>query len=110
MFINKDEKIFIAIYVDGLLLFEKNTSDLQKIQNKLKFRFRMIDFEKILHYLKMQINVENDLITFRQTTHLIKLLNKFNIIDCKSVNTLIKSDTPNNFTKYKKQTNQTTIK
>ena len=58
-------KIFITIYVNDLFLFEKNTSDLQRIQNELKFRFRMIDFEKISHYLEMQINVENDLIIFR---------------------------------------------
>ena len=46
------------MYVNDLFLLEKNTSNLQKIQNKLKSRFRIIDFEKISHYLKMQINVE----------------------------------------------------
>ena len=70
----------------------------------------MINFEKILHYLKLQIKVKNDLMTFRQISYLIKLLNKFHIIDCKSVNTFIKLDISNNFTKYEKQTKQTIIK
>ena len=54
------------------------------------FRFKMTNFEEISHYLKIQVNVENDFITFRQITYLIKLLNRFNIIDYKSINTFMK--------------------
>ena len=32
------------------------------------------------------------------------------MIDCKSINTFMKSDILNSFTKYEKQANQTTIK
>ena len=95
-----NETIFIAIYVNDLLLFEKNISDLQTIQDELMSRFRIIDFEKISHYLKMQINVKDDFLTFRQITYSIKLLNRFNMIDCKSINTLMKSEISNNLTKY----------
>ena len=52
----------------------------------------MIDFEEISRYLEISIDVENDLIIFQQTTYLIKLLNRFNIIDCKLVSTFMKSD------------------
>ena len=46
----------------------------------------MTDLEEISHYLKMQIDVENDFLTFRQTTYLMKLLNRFwDINVCKIV-------------------------
>ena len=105
-----NETIFIAIYVNDLLLFEKDISDLQRIQNELMSRFRMTDFEEISHYLKMQMNVENNFLTLRQITYLIKLLNRFNMIDCKSINTLMKSEISNSLTKYEQQANQTTIR
>ena len=104
-----NETIFIAIYVNDLLLFEKDIFDLQRIQNELMFRFRMTDLEEISHYLEMQVNVENDFLTLRQITYLIKLLNRFNMIDCKSISTLMKSEISNNLTKYEQQANQTTI-
>ena len=105
-----NETIFIAIYVNDLLLFEKDISDLQRIQNELMSRFRMTDLEEISHYLKMQVNVENDFLTLRQITYLIKLLNRFNMIDCKSIRIFMKSEISNSLTKYEQQANQTTIK
>ena len=96
--------------MNDLLLFEKDISDLQRIQNELMFRFRMTDLEEISHYLEMQVNVENDFLTLRQITYLIKLLNRFNMIDCKSISILMKSKILNSLTKYKQQANQTTIK
>ena len=73
-------------------------------------RFKMTDFEEILHYLKIQVNVENDFLTLRQITYLIKLLNQFNMIDCKSISIFMKLEILNSLTKYKRQANQTTIK
>ena len=108
MFTN--ETIFIAIYVNDLLLFEKDISDLQRIQNELMSRFRMTDLEEISHYLKMQVNVEDNFLTFRQITYLIKLLNRFNMIDCKSISTLMESGISNSLTKYEEQADQATIR
>ena len=96
--------------MNDLLLFEKDISDLQRIQNELMSRFKMTDFEEISHYLKMQVNVENDFLTLRQITYLIKLLNRFNMIDCKSISTFMKSEISNSLTKYEQQSNQTIIK
>ena len=104
-----NETIFIAIYVNDLLLFEQDISNLQRIEDELMFRFKITDFEKISHYLKMQMNVKDNFLTFRQITYLIKLLNRFNMIDWKSISTFIKSEISNSLTKYEEQANQTTI-
>ena len=103
-------KIFIAVYVDDLLLFGKDTSNLQRIQDELKSRFRMTDLEEISHYLGMQVNVEDDFLTLQQITYLLKLLNRFNMIDCKSISIFMKSDISNSLTKYEKQAGQTTTR
>ena len=66
------DDMFIAIYVDDLVIFEKDTSKLQQLQHELKFRFRMTDLGEVSHYLgiEVDVNIDKSVITLRQTTYL----------------------------------------
>jgi hypothetical protein len=54
------ETIFLAMYVNNLLLFESNLNDLKIIQNELKKRFKMIDLSQLSHYLEMKIIITSN--------------------------------------------------
>ena len=81
--------MFIAIYVDDLLIFGKDTSKLQQLQHELKSRFRMTDLGEVSYYLGIEVNVntEKSIITLRQTTYLKKILQRFNMVDCRPIST-----------------------
>ncbi len=78
------EDIFIAIYVDDLLIMSKDILKLDDLQQELKTRFRMTDFGEVSHYLgiEVDINREKSEITLRQNTYLKKILQRFQMQDC----------------------------
>ncbi len=87
----KDE-IFLIMYVDDLLLFELNLNHLQNIQNQLKQRFKMTNLRQLSHYLKMKITITSDKLIFTQSIYLKKMLNQFEMKNCRSVSTFMKSE------------------
>ncbi len=56
IFISKDKQLFIAVYVDDLLLFVTDISRFEDIQQKLRDRFKMTDLGDISHYLEMEVD------------------------------------------------------
>ena len=60
VFISKDQSIFIAVYVDDLLLFGSDTMRLDKIQHQFFSWFKMTNLDEISHYLDMEIDVTDD--------------------------------------------------
>ncbi len=56
IFISKDKQLFIAVYVDDLLLFGADISCLEDIQQKLRDQFKMTDLGDISHYLRMEVD------------------------------------------------------
>ncbi len=68
--------IFLAMYVNDLLLFESNLNNLKIIQNQLKKRFKMTDLSQLSHYLEMKIIISFDKkqLILTQSTYLRKVL------------------------------------
>lgn len=81
--------MFIAIYVDDLFIFGKDTPKVQQLQYELKSRFRMTDLGEVSHYLGIEVDVNSDksVITLQQTTYLKKVLSRFNMLNSTPIST-----------------------
>lgn len=55
LFILKDKKMFITIYINNLFIIKIDINHINKIKTKLNNTFKMIDLNLTLHYLKMKI-------------------------------------------------------
>jgi hypothetical protein len=64
LFVLKNKKIFIAIYVDDLLIIEADMSCIDKIKAEFKSTFKMTDLNLMLHYLNMKIRRDKERKTF----------------------------------------------
>ena len=80
-----------------MLIFSKHDSQLKKLQQELETRFRMTDLGKFSHYLGMAVDVDEEKseITFSQIAYLNKVLNRFNMQDCRPVSTPMEPGTGN---------------
>lgn len=105
------EDMYIAIYVDDLLIFGKDASKLQQLQHELKSRFRMTDLGEVSHYLGIEVDVSADksTITLRQTTYIKKVLSRFNMLDSRPVSTPMEPGIGNTLTPSEDQADKETI-
>ena len=55
VFISTDKHLFLAIYVDNLLLFGANEAQLDVLKRELCSCFQITDFEDVSHYFGMVI-------------------------------------------------------
>ena len=70
--------------MDDLLIFGSDDSRLIDIQDKLNARFRMTNLGEISHYLGMEVDVDvGKKIFLQQTIYLKKVLERFQMTDCK---------------------------
>ena len=85
--------MFIAIYVDNLLIMSKVNAKLDALQDKLKAQFKITDLGDVSHYLNMQVdmNLDKSNITVHQTTYLKKILEQFHMQDYKPIFTSMES-------------------
>ncbi len=94
VFIDSRTKIYLAMYVDDLLLFDLNLNDLYEIQNQLKQRFKMTNLRQLFHYLDMKIiiNFNRDQLMLTQSIYLKKILKQFEMNEFKLVSISMKSE------------------
>ena len=95
VFVSKNKKYYIAVYVNDLLLFDFDIKYINFIKIRLNQRFEMIDFDFAQHYLNIEIIRENDFILLRQTTYLKKILKRFDMNKCFFVNSSMKFELVN---------------
>jgi hypothetical protein len=88
-------EIFLIMYVNDLLLVDLNSNDLQHIQNHLKQRFKMTNLRQLSHYLEMKITIISDKLILTQSIYLKKMLNQFEMKNCRSVSIFMKSEVIN---------------
>lgn len=73
MFLSEDKQLFIAQYVDDLLLFGADIPFLKLIQKLLSDRFKMTDLGEVSHNFGIKIDIDiGKVIILRQTTYLKK--------------------------------------
>lgn len=83
--INKN--IYLVLYVDDLVIACANMETMTNFKQYLMKQFSMVDLKEINFFLGIKINRSEDTITLDQSAYLKTVLTKFNMIDCKSVNT-----------------------
>jgi hypothetical protein len=112
IFKTENKTIFLAMYVNDLLLFESNLNDLKIIQNELKKRFKMIDLSQLSHYLEMKIIISSDKnqLILTQSTYMKKVLKQFDMKKCKLVSISIKSSVTNTLISAIEKANDAIIK
>lgn len=86
LFVLVDKTIFIAVYVDDLLLFGADIDPwMDDVMQNLRDRFWMTNLGDVSHYLGIEVNVNlNDkTITLRQSTYLKKILGRYGMSNCR---------------------------
>lgn len=83
------EGIFIAIYVDDLLLVGKDKGKITRLKDSLHHRFSMTDLGPCHYYLGIRIrrNRPARTIILDQQGYIQKILHQFNMTDCAPVQT-----------------------
>ena len=90
IFIHENKQTFICVYVDDVLLFKSDLNLLKHVKIKLSEHFKMTDLRFSSHYLNMKIIHFFNRINLNQTFYLLKVLKRFEIINCKSINIFMK--------------------
>ncbi len=111
LFVSEDKKMFIAIYVDDLLIIEADMSRIDKVKAELKSTFKMTDLGSASHYLGMKIRRDRRrrTLTLLQTTYLETVLGKFGMRNCASVATSMKASVSNSILPSTEQADEDTI-
>jgi len=87
--------VFLVLYVDELLIFNKNVKALDIVKKKLFGEFDMKDLEEVSYYLVMQIgwNREEKTIKLGQKRYIEYILTRFGMENSKPVNMPLDSNT-----------------
>lgn len=111
VFVSQDRQLFLAIYVDDLLLFGSDESRLTEIQDQLSARFKMTNLGEISHYLGVEVDVEiGKKFSLRQTTYLRKILGRFQMTDYKPASIPMNAGVANSLLPSDTQADRATIK
>ncbi|KAG8492349.1 hypothetical protein CXB51_009664 [Gossypium anomalum] len=84
----KDETLLIvSVYVDDLLVTGSRTELINDFKTQMKEMFDMTDLGAMTYFLGMEVNQSNRGIFISQQAFALKILDKFCMSNCKSVNT-----------------------
>ena len=92
VFVSKNKKIYIVVYVNDLLIVNEDINYINEIKNKLSDRFKMHNLKPAQYYLNIEIVRDGDSILFRQISYLKKMLERFEMKNCKFVDLSMKLD------------------
>lgn len=104
LFVSSDKTLFIAVYVDDLLLFGADGDPrIDNVMQNLRDRFKMTDLGDVSHYLGMEVDVDlnKKTITLRQTTYLKKILERYGMSNCRPAKIPISPGVANSLFTYK---------
>ena len=80
-------RIYLAVYVDDLLVMGQREEDIAEVKYLLKNRYQMKDLEVARRFLGMDIEYENGSIKFHLKQYLSALLERHGMLDCNPVST-----------------------
>lgn len=78
----KNEDTWLLIFVDDILLLGN-----ERILKKLKEEFKIKDLGEVKNYLGLEITRNNNQMEIKQTDMITRILDKFNMPECKGINT-----------------------
>ncbi|KAI0982296.1 hypothetical protein GJ496_006005 [Pomphorhynchus laevis] len=86
------EFMIIAVYVDDLIIASKNQDDLVHMKTELGMRFKAKDYNELNYCLGIEINIHEDNIELQQTNFIQRMLNKYQMAECKIVTICTRPD------------------
>ena len=95
--------MYIAVYVDDLLIIGPSIAEIKKIKRSLRNRFQMTDLGPCSYYLGMSIrrDRQNRILYLSQEAYIHKVIHQFGMDDCTPVSTPIEtSPLPENRPEY----------
>lgn len=81
------EKVIVAVYVDDILIAYSQEKLEKFVKQKLAESFEIRDLGKINYCLGINFEIKEDSISLCQTEYLKRMLQRFDMIDCKPVTT-----------------------
>lgn len=86
---NGDDVVYLLLYVDDILIAAKRIELINKLKRKLKKKFEMVDLGEVKSFLGIKINYDckNGVLELSQAGAIDKLLEKFQMNECRSVQT-----------------------
>ncbi len=112
LFVSADKTIFIAVYVDHLLLFGADINlRIDDVMQNLRDRFQMTDLGDVSHYLgmKVDVNLGKKTITLRQSTYLKKILERYGMSDYRPAKIPISPEVSNSLIAYQSQAEKSIV-
>ena len=76
-------QVIAIVWVDDIIIAGSNTDVLKKVKESLMMRFKMKDPGVLSWFLGIQFKCENDCIEMSQSKFAEKILERFNMSDCK---------------------------
>jgi ribonuclease HI len=87
---NKNLKVsYLLLYVDDFIIASNSREELVKIKEILMSKFRMRDIGELSYFLGISITRKNGNLYLDQSVYIDKVLKKFNMENCKPINTPI---------------------
>lgn len=87
VFINSKKQVYLAIYVDDILIFGPDNSTTTELEKTLHSEFECTDLS-IAHYiLGIQVDINGQGISLNQSSYIDKILERFGMTGCKLVGT-----------------------
>ncbi|KAL6461078.1 hypothetical protein MHYP_G00310440 [Metynnis hypsauchen] len=77
-------KVIIVIWVDDLIIAANNTSSLEQVKAMFSTRFKMKDLGRLKHFLGIDFSQSDDCITMSQQRYVEKILNRFDMQECRT--------------------------
>ncbi len=112
LFVPDDKAMFISVYIDDFLLFVADIDPrIDNVMQNLRDRFQMTDLGDVSYNLGMEVDVNlgQKSIILRQSTHLEKMLGRYEMSNCRPVKILISFGIANSLMAYKDQAEKDTV-
>jgi hypothetical protein len=95
VYINKDTDVILALWVDDLIIFSKNTSAIEEVKDQLRKEFEMKDLGELKYFLGIQVKRDRKLqqIHIDQSTYIKAILKRFEMHNSKPAETPIATGT-----------------
>ena len=89
VFVNKARTLYIAVYVDDILIFGSDSQEISTLKEQLHQRFNMTDLGPAHMYLGMEITRDytSNTLSLNQQKYIQVVLNRFKMTDCNPVST-----------------------
>jgi Reverse transcriptase (RNA-dependent DNA polymerase) len=91
--VQKDDILFVALYVDDLIFTRNNRDMIEKFKLEMTKEFEMTDLGLMSYFLGLEVRQENSKTFVSQEAYAKEILKKFKMNECNPVNTLVESET-----------------